>query len=374
MKVARWTVPVFLLAAGIAAGQAPGRRATTIETIREYPGFFHGQPVLVRGTIEEGGGRAVVVSDDDRMPAFLADGVRGSGELELRATVFDIGRMGADDPRLVGKDLQTLIGLDPDAPWPRPGEIVVLNVTSALPAAPLATPTLRAIALAPWRFLDQRVTIRGQFRGRNLFGDLPQAPPGAGGRREFVLRSADAAIWITGREPRGRGFFFDINSRLDSQRWLEVTGVVKAERGLVWIVAESLAETSPQAEEAPQETVEVAPPIPPEVLFSVPTDGETDVALDTTVRIQFSRDIDPETLPGRVRVSYSAQESAERGEPQPPAIGARLNYREPNRVLEIRFDSPLQRFRTVTVELLEGIRGTDGAPLKPWTLTFTLGG
>ncbi|HEY8535062.1 MAG TPA: Ig-like domain-containing protein, partial [Vicinamibacterales bacterium] len=128
------------------------------------------------------------------------------------------------------------------------------------------------------------------------------------------------------------------------------------------------------AEEAPQETVEVAPPIPPEVLFSVPTDGETDVALDTTVRIQFSRDIDPETLPGRVRVSYSAQESAERGEPQPPAIGARLNYREPNRVLEIRFDSPLQRFRTVTVELLEGIRGTDGAPLKPWTLTFTLGG
>jgi len=26
------------------------------------------------------------------------------------------------------------------------------------------------------------------------------------------------------------------------------------------------------------------------------------------------------------------------------------------------------------VELLEGIVGTDGAPLTPWTLTFSLGG
>lgn len=374
MRRLRWAVPVLLLAAGIAAAQPPGRRATTIDAIREYPGFFNGQAVLVRGTLEEGAGRATVVADDDRLPAFVGEGVSGSGELELRATVFDIGRMGPDDPRLTGRDLRTLLGIEPEAAWPRAGEMIVLNVTSALPATPLVAPTLRTIALAPWRYLDQRVTIQGQFRGRNLFGDLPQAPPGADARRSFVLRSADAALWVTGKEPRGRGFVFDVNSRLDTRRWLEVTGVVKAERGLVWIDAESVAETSPQAEEVPQQTVEVAPPIPPEVLFSLPTAGETDVSLDTTVRIQFSRDIDPETLPGHVRVSYSAQESAERGEPQPPAIGVRLNYREPNRVLEISFDEPLQRFRTVTVQLQEGILGTDGAPLAPWTLTFTVGG
>ncbi len=374
MRRLRWAVPVLLLAAGIAAAQPPGRRATTIDAIREYPGFFNGQAVLVRGTLEEGAGRATVVADDDRLPAFVGEGVSGSGELELRATVFDIGRMGPDDPRLTGRDLRTLLGIEPEAAWPRAGEMIVLNVTSALPATPLVAPTLRTIALAPWRYLDQRVTIQGQFRGRNLFGDLPQAPPGADARRSFVLRSADAALWVTGKEPRGRGFVFDVNSRLDTRRWLEVTGVVKAERGLVWIDAESVAETSPQAEEVPQQTVEVAPPIPPEVLFSLPTAGETDVSLDTTVRIQFSRDIDPETLPGHVRVSYSAQESTERGEPQPPAIGVRLNYREPNRVLEISFDEPLQRFRTVTVQLQEGILGTDGAPLAPWTLTFTVGG
>jgi hypothetical protein len=43
-------------------------------------------------------------------------------------------------------------------------------------------------------------------------------------------------------------------------------------------------------------------------------------------------------------------------------------------VLDIGFAHPLERFRTMKVELLEGIVGTDGAPLAPWTLTFSLGG
>jgi hypothetical protein len=43
-------------------------------------------------------------------------------------------------------------------------------------------------------------------------------------------------------------------------------------------------------------------------------------------------------------------------------------------VLEIKFTKPLERFRTLKVDLLEGILGTDGQALKPWTLTFSLGG
>ena len=55
-------------------------------------------------------------------------------------------------------------------------------------------------------------------------------------------------------------------------------------------------------------------------------------------------------------------------------ITAQLRYDPGNRVLSIGFSAPLERFRTVNVELLEGITGTDGAPLKPWRLTFSLGG
>ena len=30
--------------------------------------------------------------------------------------------------------------------------------------------------------------------------------------------------------------------------------------------------------------------------------------------------------------------------------------------------------RTIKVELLDGIKGFDGAPFKPWTVTFSIGG
>ncbi len=364
-----------LLAASAVLGQPMSRRATTVAAVKAFPGFFNGQQVLVRAELQQTEQRASLVSGDDTIPAFVRAGaVSGSGPLEIRGDVLDIGRMQPEDPRLTGKDLRSLLGVEPTDSWPRPGELVVLNVTSASPAETLAAPSVRNIALAPDRYLDQRVTVQGQFRGRNLFADLPQAPAGGDGRREFVIRSADAAIWVTGKQPKGRGFNFDINSRLDTRRWVEVSGVVKSERGLVWIVAEEIAETSPQAEARPEQVTEKPPPIPPEVLFSAPTADETDVPLDTSVRIQFSRDLDPETLKGHVRAFYSSAQATERGEPQAPRLPAKLTYDRGTRVLEISFEQPLERFRVLTVELGEGITGTDGAPLKPWSVTFTLGG
>jgi len=48
-------------------------------------------------------------------------------------------------------------------------------------------------------------------------------------------------------------------------------------------------------------------------------------------------------------------------------------YDEGRRVMEIRFAVPPEPFRTIQVKLMEGITGTDGQPLKPYTLTFTTG-
>ena len=363
-----------LLAAVPTRAQPMSRRAVTIPAITAFPSFYNGQPVVLRAEIRRDGQRASLATAAHSVPAFVPTDVSGSGLVEVRGEVWDLGRMQPDDFRLSTKDLRGLLGVEPTASWPRPGEVIVVNVTSTVPAEPQTAPTLRNVVLDPERYEDQRVTIKGQFRGRNLFGDQPQAPPGGDGRREFVLRSADAALWVTGKQPRGRGFSFDIGSRLDTRRWLEVSGVVKEDRGLVWIVADELAEISPQAEKAPEPIVSSAPAIPPEVLFSAPTSDETDVPLDTNVRVQFSRDIDVETLRGNVRIAYSAAQASERGEPQPPRIDATLDYNPGTRVLEITFAEPLQRFRQVTIVLGEGIKGTDGLPLKPYRLTFTLGG
>jgi hypothetical protein len=363
-----------VLAASAVSGQTMARRATTIDAIRNYPAFYSGQPVLLRAELQQDGERASLVAGESRIPALVKGGISGSGLLEVRGEVWDLGRMHPDDPRFSGRDIRQFVGLEAGASWPKPGEIVIVNVTRAIPAESLVAPSVRNLALAPERYADQHVTVKGQFRGRNLYGDLPQAPVSDSASRDFVIRSADAAIWITGKQPKGRGFNFDVTSRLDTQRWVEVSGIVKWERGLVSIVAQQLNETSPQAE-AKAEQVTVAPTlIPPEVLFSAPTGDETDVAQDTKVRIQFSRDLDPATLKGRIEVSYSMAQSRERGEPEPPPVMAHVGYNPGARVMEITFDPALERFRIVEVRLKEGILGTDGTPMKPWTLTFTTGG
>src|SRR4029078_129333 len=100
----------------------------------------------------------------------------------------------------------------------------------------------------------------------------------------------------------------------------------------------------------------VSPGRPQEVIFSAPTEDETDVMQNSTVRIQFSRDLDPATLKGRVRVQYAGAQSAG---PAAASLDFTTNYNGANRVVEIRFAKPLERFRTVKVDLLGGKLGHD---------------
>jgi hypothetical protein len=48
---------------------------------------------------------------------------------------------------------------------------------------------------------------------------------------------------------------------------------------------------------------------------------------------------------------------------------------EGNRALEIKPTAPLDRYRQVKIDLLEGIlSAVDNMPLAPYSLTFTTGG
>ena len=125
----------------------------------------------------------------------------------------------------------------------------------------------------------------------------------------------------------------------------------------------------------PEEAVTPAfPPEPVDVIFSTPAEGETDVATDTTVRVQFSRSIDPATLKGHIRIGYFTSESPERQGAQPPSMDVQTSYDPASRALHLKFSRPLERFPTPRLELLEGIKAFDGAPVRPWRLTFSVGG
>lgn len=351
--------------------QTASRRATSVASVLIFPNFFHGQQVVLTGelTTKESG---LVISGPEDLPALhvvLKGATSASGLVEVAGQFIDVGRLESGDPRLTDEAVQPL--LPSDERRPKQGEVLVLLATRVTPASPPTAPSVRTIALDPARYADQHVTITGQFRGRNLYGDLPQAPGIS--KWDFVLRAADAAIWVTGLEPKGKGYNLDPAARVDTSRWLDVSGAVRYGRGLVWIEANQFALAKPvETDEAPV-AVKIQG-ISPEVIFSAPTEGETDVELATTVRIQFSRDLDALTVKDQVKVSYVPLEATERGEMAPPSIKFTANYVSANRVLEIRFASPLERFRTVKVELSPDIAAFDGAPLKPWTLTFALGG
>jgi hypothetical protein len=354
------------------------RRATTIESLRLFPGFFHLEQVVVRGELVVTDARSVVRTDEHELRVILG-GATTWGQAEVRGVLLDVGRLEPDDPRLMGYDQP-----DPDR-WPRRGEELVLKVARVTPVDPGAVQSARGIALEPWRFDGQTVTIAGQFRGRNLYGDLPGSPRQS--RYDFVLRRGDAALWVVGQRPRGKGFDLDVDARVDTSQWLNITGTVRRANGLVLIDAAKLtAATAPSAREADDEPPPPAPSPPVEVVFSSPTQGEVEVPPDAVVRIQFSRNIKPETLEGRLTVAYVIAES---GAPPSVPCGGDIpvrtepcgpdtpdweeSYDPATRAVELRFAEPLASLQAVQVELSEGIVGFDGVRIVPWSLVFHVG-
>lgn len=350
---------MLALSAATVAAQPQPRRATTIAAIRAYPGFYHQQTVLVIGAVTGTVERATIGTDEGAITLVARELPRDS-RVEARGQLLDIGRMSQDDPRLIPFNLVDRVRTAYQERWPKPGEeLILLLGGSARPPASgdVTAPPLRSLAMDPARFDGQKVTISGQFRGRNLFGDLPEAP--AQNRYQFVLRAGDAALWVMGLPSKGKTFNFDPSKRIDSGRWVKVQGTVRSAKGLTWLEGTSI-ELAPAPEETTEIAIDLPPPPPVEILFTAPTEGETDVRITERIRMQLSRDLNPETLKDRIRFT--------------PAIEFTTNYTKENRALEIRPSQPLPPFKPVKMEILEGVKGTDGGPMAPFTLTFTTGG
>jgi hypothetical protein len=374
-------IAVVLFAASTATmpqAQVAPRRAAAPAALLAYPGFYQGQLVVVRGNLVTRDQPVLLSPTVDReIPLIFSGPSPIDGPVELRASFWDIGRLQREDPRLGSLGLDRLLPRGPDGDWPRPGEVVVLTVTDAMAVKPSeASPSLRQIALDPSSYVGQRLKVTGQFRGRNLYGDTPQGPGLS--QWDFVLRSADAAVWVTGLRPRGRGFNLDVGARVDTGTWLEATGVVREGKGLVWIEGQQIALTKPTLETRNAEV----PPIPqmgppPEVIFTDPAEGEIDVPLKAPIRLQFSREMNPDSFKGNVRWAFTAVDAVNvgAGTPREADRHADFKYDRAKRSLEIRLvldDSAT--YRNVILELVDGIAATDGARLKPWQLTFVFGG
>jgi hypothetical protein len=365
------------LCIAVPAAQGPGRSATSTSALVAAPLFYHGKQIALYSTVEQFGQQArLPVPVDEaavsrrKIPHVFVfwreQPTRTEGE--IRGEFWDLGRIDANDGRLTQYDFKPMLDAVTEGRWPSREELyVVLGATMVNSPVP-ATATLRSIVLAPESQAGRDVTISGRFRGRNLFADLPS--PLNKGKWDFVLQSADAAIWVTGVAPKGKGFDLDPSRRSDTGRWLKATGTVRNEGALVWLEAKTL-----ELSTAPEETtvdVELPPPPkppPPTVIFTAPIADETAVEVTTDVRIQFSWDIEQKTFRDRVRVSYVPAPDGT----SPSAPQFTTTYNQGNRALVINFAKPLESQQTVKVELLEGILALGGQPLAPFTLTFSTG-
>jgi len=95
--------------------------------------------------------------------------------------------------------------------------------------------SLESLVRRPDRYQKRTIAVRGLFRGRNLFGDLPadsQKSPS-----DWVLRDGPFFIWVTGKAPKGKGFALDLARQTDSAYRLEVEGQTEVRGGLVYLRA-----------------------------------------------------------------------------------------------------------------------------------------
>ena len=94
---------------------------------------------------------------------------------------------------------------------------------------------VRQILDEPSAYSGKTARIYGQFRGRNLFSDLPANS--ARGGDDWVLKDGDTAMWVMGKTPKGQGWKLDLDYKGDAKNWLEVEGKPEVVNGVVYLKA-----------------------------------------------------------------------------------------------------------------------------------------
>jgi hypothetical protein len=339
-------------------------------------------------------GKTIEVSLDDliRMPeSYVGKAVRTRGELDMlpgaarltyslrgtfgeRLRIYPVPEAESDFERQArtwaGREVEVTGAVNISQDPSTGGQSVYMLVWAILgppdeKAARRNEPTvpLEQLVTKAARYDGKMVTVLGQFRGENLFGDLPSASR----RRssDWVLKEDVYAVWVSGKKAKGPGWSLDPSLRRDSGKWLQVTGRVAVGGSVVTIEATDVVlSKAPSAH--PQEQAQAPPPPPPRpkkppvVVFSLPLDGEREVPADGVFEVQFSKDMEEQSFKDHVVFRYA-------GRPQPgdnSLDAMRVGYDLGLRTLRVDPGDLLRPGRVVELLLLPGIVDLDGLPLE----------
>ena len=219
------------------------------------------------------------------------------------------------------------------------------------------------LAARPARFDGRTIRVVGQFRGANLFADLPAKTQRK--RGDWVLQDGEHAIWVTGRKPKGDGWQLDPTLKRDTGKWIEVTGKIEAKNDVAYMHAERLllttAPPAPLVKAEPTEAPPERPKRPPVVVFALPLDGDVEVPGDSRFVVQFSKDMDEASFKGHVELRYrSAPRAGVR-----PLDAVSFAYEPGRRALTVDPGDRLGRGTDLELRLLPGIKDIEGLELTP---------
>jgi len=322
--------------------------------LAESPAEFEGQAVHVRGRFEPAASGS---------PARIVDEENGAFFVTPDA---DIARLVAIEskgwPGLV-VDLTGVVRRDPTAPAQSPRYLVSFwdfDASGAAPAAalPSEVPTLKLPELLadPEAVKGKVVRVVGQFRGRNLYGDLPA--PTFRHRNDWVLKDDRTAVWVTGKAAQGRDFKLDPDVQDDIRTWLEVVGRPVVRDGQLVLRAEKVGLVpAPAAARVKTTRIAAGSTIPPVVVFALPLDGEA-VRSSARFVIQFNKYMDEDSFTGHVRLQYADA-------PGTALDSVKLAYDEGKRALVVDPGVTLEPGRKLECLLLPGIVDADGLSLIP---------
>jgi hypothetical protein len=219
---------------------------------------------------------------------------------------------------------------------------------------------LRALVKDPSPYLGKQITVLGKFRGSNLYGDLSirdKRTP-----RDFIIKVGEAAIWVTGRRPAGKGFRLDPSKRRDTGEWLQVIGEPWDSGETVYLKAAKieLAEDpgDPDLEPVKVRAAEKEAGPPPEVTFTLPIGGDRSIPLDSQFQVQFSKDMKGESFHRNVDLLYADDDGI--GNPFP---SLEVTYDGPSRTLTVKPNQTLAPEKEIRLILYDSIEDLEGQKL-----------
>lgn len=397
-------------AAGVVAAQYgyfPDQpEAVTVSDLSRTPSRFHERAVMVRGRLGFGIGndfRVQVLEDPDdaiaeillAMPYMSGQELQfvGASELEVEGWFFATRML--DEYTLRSHPVLRNYPFDPS--WLRDsldrrteGYLAAVAVTPYEATEDLATRRERearaemeigdavkveagsvpAVSIAdlnidpdPW--MSRRIEVVGKFRGNNLFGDLSirdKKTP-----RDFVIKTAADAIWVTGMRPAGNGFRLDPKRRRDTNRWLRVYGRPWTADGKVYLRAERI-ELADEPGDGSLEPVDIrvaeaearaASYGPLDIVFSLPLDGEREIPLDTVFRVQFSNRMVADSFHAAVDLLYEDEPDTN------PFPELEVTYDEGSRTLLVTPHAAIDPERDLRLILYREIEDEHGQRLEP---------